>query len=1062
MGLTNRTANDDTAIKRGPLDENIEVSKPGRYYPEEYSSQINVIQQGNVLKGEIPKSLASLVEHFDDFKISTWADEEETDIVKEGVRGQYDNQIYREKLEFDLVNNNYDRYKMLDSKVDQTVETAINEGANIEQAVAEVLEEERYQEDFEYSPAAQRKWQETYSKYALDSLSKAREQDYEISHLKARANIQDIISVGTNDVVAGRKSSAESMQAILPKLLDFKGVIPRVEFEQKCNEAYSKLVAMEAIHVEDMFRKGQLSADAATTRLNDLCTNYKQITFDCVDANGNVILDKNGNPEQMTFTLDTQTQAVLWKTFTNTKNGGDANDDLLNTSIDDWHRQIGWDDFKDTGMSNNIKGWSINMLDNLSNNMLDIITNSNASDKSKVTKAQQVIEETAALRAQLALSELVPAFGSNVGVAFQTALSKLKKDIEGGYTGDWSGYTLGVSYGGSNITIGRAGFLAKIPKFGSESLSTRDYWIKYYDQLQKLSNQINNTSLPNLVAKLDTDMAGAGTAIVGAVNRNTLVEGEGTLAKININGKVELENQIRAFDKAASKYDIYISLADDNLKAVLDTLNNTANISNNDKTIMTRTIAQALASTGHLSDVVGYMTRTGDSRASALISAIALNGSNKYAQEVNSYLSTLVTTENVREAKTKVDSDTALKSYTLDDLIKSSRISGNDLNIPSSHKMYFTDLSEKVKLVAANKGGGKALYEKMMKDIINDMYVPKETIKGLPMSRPFRFSPQMRLYQGENGEKRLAEIVRTSTDEFKNKMSQIGMNGYEDISVYSDDERGTFTFMINNKRVRSYLPGIGDTYLGNLVDTDAASKYSAKAVGEYNFQSFVFALGSTDAGFRQQFSNASFDISQEEAKKGKPSTVQKILNPYQRTIKQVYGSDDKKLQTDFVALAKKCSDPKFFEKILKDTASPSIHKSGAVQNLGPKNEILRVLYGSTLYDIGEQNRNKQPKYRGTRQYMLENIKRESGVKGRFLSADMTQSMFDNLAYVGKINQADISIPITHAAIGNEGYIDAYNTAAMFGFDITDAYIPGVTKDNYSPVREEEVYDTTIV
>lgn len=1067
MGLTNRKAEDDTAIKRGPLDENIEVSKPGRYYPEEYSNQINIIQQGNVMKGEIPKALAGIVEHYDDFKISTWADDEETNIAKDGVRGQYDNQIYREKLEFDLVNNNYDKYKMLDSKIDQTVEQAINDGVNVEQAVAEALEEERYQEDFSYSPAAQRKWQDTYSRYALDSLSKARDKDYEIAHLKAGANIQDIISVGTNDVVAGRKSSAESMQAILPKLLDFKGIIPQVEFEQKCNEAYSKLVAMEAIHVEDMFHKGQLSADAATTRLNDLCTNYKQITFDCVDANGNVILDKNGKPEQMTFTLDTQTQAVLWKTFNAAKNGGDINDDLLNTSMDDWHRQVGWDDFQSTGLSNNIKGWSIGMLDSLSKNMLDIVINSNASDKSKVSKAQQVIEETAALRAQLALSELVPVFGSNVGVAFQTALSKLKKDIEGGFTGDWSGYTLGVGYGGKSITIGRAGFLANMPKFGSESLSTRDYWIKYYDQLQKLANQINNTSLPNLVAKLDTDMAGAGTAIVGAINRNTLVEGEGSFAKININGASTLEGQIKEFDRAASKYRLYIPLPDDDIKAVLDNINDTANLSNNDRTIMTRTIARALASTGHLSDIVGYMTRTRDDRASALVSAIALNGSNRYAQEVNSYLSTLVTNESVKEARAKVDNDTSLKSYTLDDLIRSSRLSGDDLNIPASHKMYFTDLSEKVKLVAASKGGGKALYEKMMKSIVNDLYVPKEVIKGLPMSRPFRFSSQMRLYQGDKGEQRLAEIVRTSTTEFKNKMLQFGMDGYKNISVYSDDERGAFTFMVNNKRVKSYLPGIGDTYIGNIVDSEAASKYNAKAIGEYNFQSFVFALGATDEGFRKQFSNASFNISRDEAAKGKPSTFQKIYNPTTRTIKQVYGSDDKKLQTDFVALAKKCSDPRFFEKVLGDVSKQSTNK-GAVQNMGPKNEILRVLYGATPEETsptgvrGGVLLEKDSKYRNTRQQLLKQIYKESGAKGRFLSADMTQNMFDNLAYVGKINQADISIPVTHAAIGNEGYIDAYNTAVMFGFSVTDAYIPGVTNDNYSPVREEEVYGTTIV
>lgn len=31
-------------------------------------------------------------------------------------------------------------------------------------------------------------------------------------------------------------------------------------------------------------------------------------------------------------------------------------------------------------------------------------------------------------------------------------------------------------------------------------------------------------------------------------------------------------------------------------------------------------------------------------------------------------------------------------------------------------------------------------------------------------------------------------------------------------------------------------------------------------------------------------------------------------------------------------------------------------------------------------------------------------------------------------YAGKVQQGDISVPITHAAIGNEDYIDMYNSS----------------------------------
>lgn len=46
------------------------------------------------------------------------------------------------------------------------------------------------------------------------------------------------------------------------------------------------------------------------------------------------------------------------------------------------------------------------------------------------------------------------------------------------------------------------------------------------------------------------------------------------------------------------------------------------------------------------------------------------------------------------------------------------------------------------------------------------------------------------------------------------------------------------------------------------------------------------------------------------------------------------------------------------------------------------------------------------------------------------------------SYVGKINQNDISIPVSYAAVGNENYIDIYNTTRARGYSITtDA--PGI-------------------
>lgn len=47
------------------------------------------------------------------------------------------------------------------------------------------------------------------------------------------------------------------------------------------------------------------------------------------------------------------------------------------------------------------------------------------------------------------------------------------------------------------------------------------------------------------------------------------------------------------------------------------------------------------------------------------------------------------------------------------------------------------------------------------------------------------------------------------------------------------------------------------------------------------------------------------------------------------------------------------------------------------------------------------------------------------------------------SYVGKINQNDLSIPLSYAAVGNESYGDMANYSMNKGYDITGTYLPGV-------------------
>ena len=63
--------------------------------------------------------------------------------------------------------------------------------------------------------------------------------------------------------------------------------------------------------------------------------------------------------------------------------------------------------------------------------------------------------------------------------------------------------------------------------------------------------------------------------------------------------------------------------------------------------------------------------------------------------------------------------------------------------------------------------------------------------------------------------------------------------------------------------------------------------------------------------------------------------------------------------------------------------------------------------------------------------------------------DLFNLLDNETSYVGKINTSDVSVPISHAAIGNESYIDVYNTSTAGGYDITGTSVPGVLdSDDY--------------
>lgn len=75
-------------------------------------------------------------------------------------------------------------------------------------------------------------------------------------------------------------------------------------------------------------------------------------------------------------------------------------------------------------------------------------------------------------------------------------------------------------------------------------------------------------------------------------------------------------------------------------------------------------------------------------------------------------------------------------------------------------------------------------------------------------------------------------------------------------------------------------------------------------------------------------------------------------------------------------------------------------------------------------------------------------------------SDFLSLLQNESSYVGKINQNDVSIPLSYAAIGQESYNDLYNFSKNRGYDITGTSMPNVinsyTPSNTNITRNREI------
>ena len=255
--------------------ENIDVQGPGRFYPDDYSAQINVYQRQRQYAASIPESFAKIVTDMDDYLTTAHSLEVDTEIEKQSALNRVDLGIQKLNMQTDVGNQVYDTYRQVQSDLDETKQKALAEGKSVEDAYAQQLENYRTVDNLS-SPYASSMWSHMYNQLAGSALSEGRKIDTENIQYQMAANLNDAASDIRARLMHGDFGIDDAMNRFSAVLYPYLENLPAKQVDKMLRELYSSFVLGRADYLKVIMAddpKGLMTA------LSDLRDKYSKNTY---------------------------------------------------------------------------------------------------------------------------------------------------------------------------------------------------------------------------------------------------------------------------------------------------------------------------------------------------------------------------------------------------------------------------------------------------------------------------------------------------------------------------------------------------------------------------------------------------------------------------------------------------------------------------------------------------------------------------------------------------------------------------------------------------------------
>lgn len=1025
-----RYAREDTRIEREALDENIQVSKPGRFYPEEYSSAIAAYQQSTQPLAEIPKALAGIVEHHNDFKINTWMNDQEVKIQAEREDIAMDNKHREHELTIMTQNRVYERNLEYQDAIDKALIEAEQTGELATDAVARVASEFQTQSDFQSIPMAKQFWANSFQRTTESEFNSARKNDRDREVYLAKYNMQDAIARRLPDVMQGRVNPVNMVNDTLPEIAPYLSTLSVEDKKATLDKIWSLAVQERGRYIVDKVGRGELKAADGMTMLRGLLDETVSAEFS-VDG----ITDKEGNPVKFQATLIPEVQEYLFQTLKDAKNGGgsSAADGFLINQKEEFDRALGKAEIDTTGFTSKIFRFeNIPALDNFVSEQVQFVLDSNASEKTKVEALTSMVKTYNSARTTMAVGALAKRSKGYTKELLNNWVTQLQKDLNDP-TVDWSTYSLTTNIGGNNFELVRPGILAQCPILGNPAEAGRNYYLEALPTLEKLKDKISNGSMQDLLPMLDKSYFDTTTAIAEGISASNLIKGDAINGySINEESVAVIADQIKSLSLTSS---FYGAQNEPISGAIID--NFVKNIHNKEKGFTTgyetlmgaKALSKAFMLADRTLDLAEYArTHQGPAGGLLMTSIVCVdNESDPDVAELENILKLQVTDpEKIQAYRSRMEADgldkkNGIKDELLDVLA--------DKHIPNAHANWWAHLSDATLLLTASKNGNAKDYRAKLGQFLDTQYY--NLGRGHKVqSAFFKHSPQMKVYAGEGGEKRLTRDIDEHNRQLEilAKKLNIPSSRYKKWTWYSDDTNKCIRLTDDAMGFYTQSNDGGEAFAGILYNTEETKNINPKT------RATLFAVGmgahllAVDTATRTSVGNKDIQITPAQT----PDNVEVPAGRTIHKVKDLYTDANREIQKDALMLRRTLNNPVTFAELCKK--SEEYGKRGAVQTYTTKNPTLNFLFSP----------NTDARYTAPAgQASIEQLRSE-GATGFAAPIDYASLIQAEDTHVGKIKQSDISIPVSLAAVGEEGYIDIYNVSSAGGYNIDEAYVPGVT------------------